>query len=75
MLREPNVMEAMALVHSRIKHVVYLHAVADGGLGSMHHLHQISSLNHHFRVFQGYTEDVQNESSNCEIELIISAVS
>lgn len=54
LLREPTAMEAMALVHSRILRVIFLHRNPEqGALGSVFSLHRLASLNHRFRVFQG----------------------
>mmetsp|Transcript_29590 Transcript_29590/g.54744 ORF Transcript_29590/g.54744 Transcript_29590/m.54744 type:complete len:126 (+) Transcript_29590:1-378(+) len=54
LLTEPTLMEAMALVHSRIHRVIYLHPnPIRGALGSVFSLHGVKSLNHRFRVFQG----------------------
>lgn len=50
--REPCVMCAMALIHSRARRVVFAKLNAtDGALASAHRLHTIKSLNHHYRVF------------------------
>ncbi|KAF1329174.1 Subunit of trna-specific adenosine-34 deaminase, partial [Globisporangium splendens] len=50
--REPCVMCAMALVHSRARRIVFATLNAtDGALASVHRLHTIKSLNHHYRVF------------------------
>ncbi len=51
-IQEPDTATAMALVHSRIRRVIYL--VKDelhGALGSTDCLHAIPSLNHRYRVF------------------------
>ena len=48
----------MALVHSRIRRVVY--GVRDrerGCLGSLMMLHTLSALNHNYRVFEGVCTD------------------
>jgi hypothetical protein len=51
-VREPDIMDSMALVHSRIRHVYYMQPdVSDGGLGSCFNIHFVRSLNHHYRVF------------------------
>ena len=50
-------MEAMGLVHSRIRRVLFLRASQQGALGSVYCLHRLASLNHRFRVFQGVEEE------------------
>ena len=44
-------MDAMALVHSRIRRVVYALPSADGALATRHHIHTLKSLNHRYRAF------------------------
>lgn len=62
LLREPTVMEAMALVHSRIHRVVFRRPdPRQGALGSVFSLHRIASLNHRFRVFRGVDDDDDDE--------------
>ena len=51
-VHEPDLMTAMALVHSRIRRVYFLHAAPDGALASHLHVHQLRQLNHRYRVFQ-----------------------
>lgn len=51
--REPCVMCAMALVHSRIGRVFYGSAFADGALGTKYKVHSQRDLNHHFDVYKG----------------------
>ncbi|KAI8928120.1 cytidine deaminase-like protein [Entophlyctis helioformis] len=53
--REPCVMCAMALVHSRIRRVIYGEPVANGGaLGSSYRVHVHPSLNHHYQVWSRF---------------------
>jgi hypothetical protein len=50
---EPDLMAAMALVHSRIRRVFFQHADPKMGalLSGRGHIHCLRSLNHHYRVF------------------------
>jgi tRNA(Arg) A34 adenosine deaminase TadA len=50
---EPNVLCAMALVHSRIRRVYFMDTQSQyGALASHYHLHSMRALNHKYRVFR-----------------------
>jgi tRNA-specific adenosine deaminase 3 len=51
--REPCAMCAMALVHGRIRHVIYDEPnLTAGALGTCYSVHEMPSLNHHYRAFR-----------------------
>ncbi|XP_033125919.1 probable inactive tRNA-specific adenosine deaminase-like protein 3 [Anneissia japonica] len=54
--REPCVMCAMALVHSRIGRVFYGASDPCGALGTQYKVHTKEGLNHNFEVFKGVLE-------------------
>ncbi|KAK9876146.1 hypothetical protein WA026_011263 [Henosepilachna vigintioctopunctata] len=49
--REPCIMCAMALIHSRAKRVFYGKSSENGGLGTLCKIHTVKNLNHHYEVF------------------------
>lgn len=51
--REPCLMCAMALVHSRIGRIFYGTGSADGAFGTKYKLHSQKDLNHRFEVYKG----------------------
>ncbi|ALC41736.1 CG10927 [Drosophila busckii] len=51
LLREPCLMCAMALVHSRVRRIFFLDCCKNGALISCFKLHTIKELNHHYEVF------------------------
>nr|XP_020665160.1 probable inactive tRNA-specific adenosine deaminase-like protein 3 [Pogona vitticeps] len=55
--REPCLLCAMALVHSRIERVFYGVPTPHGALGTSYHIHSRQELNHRFEVFRGILED------------------
>lgn len=55
--REPCIMCAMALVHSRAKRVFYGTPKKDGALGSSAKIHLLKELNHHYEVYRYLLHD------------------
>lgn len=57
-------MSSMALVHSRIRRVVYWNNDSgEGCLGSRAEIHLIKSLNHHYEVFRYSDDDATSNTS------------
>ncbi|KAJ6641344.1 putative inactive tRNA-specific adenosine deaminase-like protein 3 [Pseudolycoriella hygida] len=53
---EPCVMCAMALVHSRAKRIFFQNCSTKGALKTLTKLHTIKALNHHYEVYQIYSD-------------------
>ena len=48
----------MSLVHSRIGRVFYGRTSVSGGLGTCYKINTHAALNHHFRTFGGFLEEL-----------------
>ena len=55
---EPDLFVGMALLHNRIRQVVYKHKAKNGALGSVYKLHCMDNVNHRFRVYCYEDENV-----------------
>jgi len=76
--KEPNIYEAMALVHSRARRVVF--GARDGGMGGLGGaagatkgqnagIHSLSGTNHHYRAF--HLDVAKCDNSDEEIAALI----
>lgn len=65
-------MNAMALVHSRIRHVYFIRSNELFGCfqSTSFHLHCLKALNHHYRVFQYIDSSRPSANSSIEHEAI-----
>lgn len=65
---EPDVFESMALVHSRVRRVIFgIPNTKTGGLGGTGGSTAVNSVpgtNHHSRVFRCISEDIIEECNN-----------
>jgi len=58
----------MALVHSRIGRVFYLHHSEDGALGTRYKLHTMPALNHRFDVYRCVLPNDVDCTTNCDAD-------
>ncbi|XP_072377741.1 probable inactive tRNA-specific adenosine deaminase-like protein 3 [Diabrotica undecimpunctata] len=65
--REPCVMCAMALVHSRAKRVFFGVKSSHGALESLCKIHTVKDLNHHYEVFGGLLVDKCRSLNNFDV--------
>ncbi|CAG9829471.1 unnamed protein product [Diabrotica balteata] len=65
--REPCVMCAMALIHSRAKRVFFGVKSLNGALESLCKIHTVKDLNHHYEVFGGLLVDKCRSLNNFNV--------
>ena len=63
--KEPDVFEAMALVHSRVRRVIFCTADSEsgglGGAGTSISVNSLPGTNHHYRVYRCVSKDIISE--------------
>jgi len=63
-VNEPDIMSGMALVHSRIRTVYYLHSDTKyGALGSIYKIHSMNTLNHKYKVYQINIDSLKDKTA------------
>ena len=56
---------SMALLHSRVRRVVFCQPSTDGALATVDSLHTRQGINHRFEVFKVNLEETNNISKFC----------
>ncbi|EJK70434.1 hypothetical protein THAOC_08209 [Thalassiosira oceanica] len=75
--KEPNVYEAMALVHSRVRRVIFgVHDRGLGGLGGCNGvgIHSLPGTNHHYRAFRLSTESANDCDETAQLVKLIQNI-
>jgi tRNA(Arg) A34 adenosine deaminase TadA len=76
--KEPNPYEAMALVHSRVRRVIF--GIADkemgglGGVGVSLAAHCLPGTNHHYRAFRLNTEYIIGNDADVQRKRLIQSL-